>query len=206
MLIFFLIKLGLSKKTPTAKASLARHIIGLMTGNANFATPSPTLASIGLAADVLDAAEAAMDGSAIKTDERNIAQAALVNKLNQLQGYVESIAGNNTSIILSAGMEVRSPRTVTGLLGPVTDLTYKLGLFPGSVDINWKGIKNSKLFIVEARLQNLPLMEWDFVGETTKSKITISGLQSNTTYEFRIACISSAGPGPYCDPFVIRAY
>src|SRR6186713_1134482 len=53
LIIFFMVKLGLSKLSPLEKASLAKHIVEKMTGNANFTTPSPTLVSLDAAADAV---------------------------------------------------------------------------------------------------------------------------------------------------------
>src|SRR4051812_24225383 len=75
--IMLLAKLGFAQMTPTVKVSTARHIVDAMTGNPNFTTPNPSLASVTAAADALEAAQAALDGTLIKTYDRNTAQTAL---------------------------------------------------------------------------------------------------------------------------------
>jgi hypothetical protein len=206
LFILFLAKLGFNKMSPTDKVSKARQIVTAMTGNANFPTPTPPLASVTTAADALEAAQQAINGEEINTVLRDEAEAELETLMSGLQGYVDAASLKDTAKILSAGFEVRDARTAVGLLGPVESVTAKLGIFPATIDLKWKPIKRSKLFIVEYRMNNGPINAWEFGGETTKSKITIEGLQSNVVYDFKITCVSTAGPGPSSEIVTIKAY
>jgi hypothetical protein len=206
VVIFFMVKLGANGLKPSDKVSLTRHIVQNMTGNANFPTPSPTMVQLTAAADALEAAQAALDGTKAKTLARNAAEEALMIKLRQIQGYVDSTASGNKEVILSSGMDFNDPRTTVGKLGPVTDLTAKLGEFPGSIDLRWKGFKKKVSYRIYASNSMFPIQEFQLVGETTKQKITISDLQSNQVYSFRITCLTTAGEGPESETISIRVY
>jgi hypothetical protein len=204
--ILFMTKLGLGELNPAGKAILARRIISRMTNNPNFPAPTPTLASLEAAAQTLEEKVAAMDGSKLKLLSRNAAEEALDIKMRQIQGYVESVANNNPSIILSAGMGVRNPNAPIGIVGPVERITIKLGRSVGSVDIKWKPVIRRTMYKVEASTTPDNESSWKRVAFTSKSKTTIEGLESNTIYYFRITCFRPAGAGPKSELFCIRVY
>src|SRR3954462_8652021 len=100
------IKLNLSKLTVTEKLAKAEQIVLKMTGNANFPTPSPGLVAITTAANELKTAyaesQAARQTQKEKTATQNTKEDILDELLTQEAAFVESVAGNNEEIILSA--------------------------------------------------------------------------------------------------------
>src|SRR6516165_1944835 len=97
-----------------ALIKLAQAIVTAMTGNANFATPEPTLPSVTTAINDLANAETATQartrGAAATCNDK---LATLVQLLEQLKAYVQKTADanmeNGASIIQSAGVSVRKP-------------------------------------------------------------------------------------------------
>ena len=99
------IKLNLRQLSATDKIAKAKRIVTALTGNAEFTTPTPSLASVTSAIQAFEAATTAMQAArqevkssvsdqAVKEDE-------LIRVLNQLAAYVESVAGTNDSLIQS---------------------------------------------------------------------------------------------------------
>ncbi len=173
-----------------------RYMVTSMTGNANFGTPSPTLATITTNVNALEAASIAAKGGG-KDDTANMRAKEVVLDLSlKLLGYyVEGIASatpaNAEAIILSAGMDVKGkggnfPHTfevsATGNVGEVR--LQREGVSRGvyeyqmSIDIsndaNWQRIYNGK-----------------------HARIVKSGLVSGTRYYFRTAGIDKNGLSPW---------
>src|ERR1019366_543701 len=90
----------------------ATNIAQKLTGNPYFPTPTPTVAALTLAISDLHAAEtAALSRTKGTATVRNDKRAVLVSLLQQLDGYVQSVADatpeNGAAIIESAGLTVR---------------------------------------------------------------------------------------------------
>src|SRR3989344_8237196 len=103
-----LVSLKLSKQTVPAKIENARHYVTLMTGNANFATPVPSLSVVSTAINNLETAyNSALGGGKVLTAIMHDKEAILDNLVTQLSHYVEATANGSDSIILSAGMNVK---------------------------------------------------------------------------------------------------
>jgi hypothetical protein len=205
-LIFMLVKLRFNRLSAVDKASLAQHVIGKMTNNPHFPNPTPSLANLSSAAKALADKQAEMDGSKVKTEARNRAEDNLDKMMRQLQSYVSMIANGDRQIILSSGMDVRSPRTVRQKPGAVTDITIKLSQFPGSIDIKWKGQGRNCVYRVWATTNPQDNTSWKLLNSTTRQRITIDGLESGVVYYFRIVCFNSAGEGPHSEVYSIKAY
>src|SRR3979490_2850627 len=106
------IKLNLSSLTIPQKLAKAELIAAALTGNASFPTPTPALATFALAknelADAYSEAQTARLTAREKTTIQNKKEDALDGLFNQLAAYVESVAGSNEELILSAGMDPRA--------------------------------------------------------------------------------------------------
>ena len=201
----YLVKLGWKRLKPAQQVVKANEVITNLTGNPDFPTPIPTLATVQTAADELDAALLALDGSHEKTAVKNQKVERLSDLMTALVGYVQSASAGDEVKILSTGMGVRNAATRVGLLGPVDKLTAKLGQMPGAINLSWGGIKKTKLYIVS--MSTDPSTDvWEMKTESSKSKVTVDGLASGRTVYFRIACVSTAGIGPWSEVISIKVY
>jgi len=173
-----------------------RFIVTSMTGNANFGTPSPTLATITTNVNALEAASiAAKGGGKDETANMRAKEAVLDLSLKLLGYYVEGIASANPAnaeaIILGAGMDVRGKGgnfargfevSATGNIGEVRfqqagvshgSYEYQMSIDPSS-DANWQRIYSG-----------------------TRNRFVKSGLVSGTRYYFRAASIDKNGLSPW---------
>jgi hypothetical protein len=204
VVIFLLVKLGFSNLTPLQKVKLTRHIIEKMTGNANFTTPTPTLASVGLAADAVEDAENALDGTKAKTSVRNTAVRALNAKMRLLQGYVESASNNDPDIILTSGMAVRHARTKVGILPAPVGITAKSTEVEGQVKLKCQAVPKKAIYRVEAAPDFGGPLVWQVVAESTKATILINNLNPGQRYYFRIYAVNAAGASGSSEPIGCR--
>lgn len=196
LFILFLAKLGFQSLSVNDKISKARTIVTAMTGNAYFTTPTPALTTVTDATDALDAAQQALDGSKIKTDLRNTAETTLDVLMSGLQGYVDAVAMKNTEIVLSAGFDVRHPRTPAVILDAPTGITAVNTQIEGQVKLKWDSCKGASLYMVQMAVDNPmpnPGPDWQLVQQSHKANVLIENLQPGTKYIFRVAVINAAG-------------
>src|SRR5207253_8950786 len=93
------VKLGLADLTPDETVALANLIKTAMTGNANFATPNPTLAALGTLITTAQTKIATYNTASAAVDtalaDRDTALLGLRGGLTQEAAYVENITGGD---------------------------------------------------------------------------------------------------------------
>lgn len=198
VMILFLVKLGFTDLSVAKKIVKARKIITNMTGNAYFATPAPALSVLTTQTDALEAAEAAMDGSRLKTEQRNAALQTLTASLKLEQLYVEATANGNTEIILSSGFDLRNPATKPVILPAPVDVLARNNAFEGQIQLKWKAVKGKDLYVVSMST-DLSSGDWTMVAESTRARVTVSDLAPGKLYYFRVAAINPKGMGGWSD-------
>ena len=105
-------KSGFIQLTVPAKIIYSRDRVVEMTGNPNFVTPNPSLATVTTVTDDLETKElAAQGGGSAQIIARDAAALVWDNTMRALADYVDSIALGNTVIINSAGF---TPTDVEG--------------------------------------------------------------------------------------------
>jgi hypothetical protein len=158
-----------------------RAFVAAMTGNANFATPSPALAAVTTALDTLDAAETAALTRAKGTAEaRDAALAKVKTLLRQLEAYVQTIADGSGDqaepVIVSAALAVRkvTPRQkqIFEAVQSVSGSVVLFGVVVANASAyNWQMSTDGKT--------------WTALPTTSKAKTTVAGLTPGSTYYFR---------------------
>jgi hypothetical protein len=110
-----------TKLSDAAIADFTDVIINGLTGNAGFPTLPVPLATLGTQkADYLVKLAAAADGGKLATAEKNEARAVLEESLRQLAAYVQSLANNDLTLLLSSGFQpVSTNRAQSPLEKPV---------------------------------------------------------------------------------------
>lgn len=198
------VALKLSRLTVPQKIESARFIVLSMTGNANFPTPSPTLASITTLTNSLETAHiAALGGGTDDTANMHAKEVVLDLSLKLLASYVEGIANANSitaeAVILSAGMPVRKSPTHLA-----KDFDVIPTGNPGEVKISTK-YKVNATFIWQMTTNASDENSWVQITQTTQSKIIKSGLVSGTRYYFRVAMVDRTGIQPWSNVLNIIA-
>jgi hypothetical protein len=193
VLIFLLAKLGFSGLTNEDAVKKARQVVQAMTGNANFTTPNPTLVSISDAADALYAAEQALDGTKIKTNQRNLARKALNKLMSGILTYVDNIANGDTEVVLSAGMDLRNPKTKAVVLPAPVGLQISMTTGEGELKLTFQPVKKKLFYLVEAAADFPGPQVWESVAESSKATVIITGLQPGQKYQVRVRTVNSAG-------------
>jgi hypothetical protein len=198
-------------RTNASKMSLSQlqaavgNVITKMTGNANFATPNPPLATMSsLLADSQTKAAAyvaAVNAAEQVMTERDLARKALVDAFEQLAAYVQNQSGGDEVIILSSGYDVRGTATPVGPVAQVLNVAVTEGDGEGMLDVQWDPTKGAMSYEVALTTGADPATAtYTQVALPTGSKTTLTGLTSGTRVWIKVRAIGSEGPGPWSDP------
>lgn len=199
-------KLDLKGKTPLEKVQKTGDIVVATTGNANFTTPTPPLATLTAKADTLAAAYSAREAARQALDEAqaalDAAEADLDATLVTFAAYVESVSGGDAQKILSSGLAVKGPNSPIGPMPQVQGLDSVASVEAGRIILRWASVKGAKTYEVQTCPDPITADGWTGVGLPTKATLTVDGLPSGGRCWFRVRAIGSAGPGPWSDPCV----
>jgi hypothetical protein len=175
----------------------AMLIFNSMTGNLNFATPEPTLAEVKAAADALDAAIVEAKEAATKTKilARENKREVLTGLLKRLSLYVKLTALDDAEVLASSGFSLGKTPEPVGVLAKPQNFTVE-AVQVGTVKLSIKAINGANSYQYENRKKGTEA--WDVLVDT-KSKVTLTGLESGTLYEFRVTGIGTAAQRVYSD-------
>jgi len=200
--VWYAVKLGHSRVTFVALVDKSRTNISMLTGNATYATPNPTLAAFTTATDELDSAVQAYDFSRSRLDkqDRDLAFVALKAMRSDLGAYVQTTSGGDASLITSAGFEMEAGRQPLGLLAAPQDVRAVSTAYPGKVELRYKGVKGRLVYEVSICAGD-PKVEadWSLYTTTGKNRVSFTGLVSGKEYFFRVVALGAAGASPLSD-------
>lgn len=195
-----LVKLGFTTLSVPDKILKTRSIVTLMTGNASFTTPNPALAAVTTAANALETAfNDAADGGKTKTAIMHSKETKLNGLMSQLAAYVQEASGGVELVILSSGMEVRSPKTPPQELSAPLNLEALTGEFEGEITLRWKRVAKAKAYLIQKSADGAT--GWENLNITsTKAVAAINGLNSGSKLWFRVCAVGAKGNSPWSDP------
>jgi len=193
---------NLSRLRPNGLVDRARFHEQRMTGNAAFPDPVPSVAAIAAAREALETAITnAVDGGRTALAIRKARFSELKQLLDQLAGYVSSVAEGNELAILSSGFTVRQPNTPMPEPGTPKGLRAALTAHPGKVSLDWDPTRGAVTYHVQVnRVSPDDANAWELVGVTTRSRYSVSGLDAAKPSWFRVSAIGTAGTSAWSDP------
>jgi hypothetical protein len=175
-----------------------KFIEARMDGNPAFPDPTPKLSEIVAAREALETAiTGALDGGRTAVAIRRERQKELKLLLDQLAGYVSSVAEGNALAILSMGFGVKRQGSPVGDLLAPADLQADISSFAGRVDLRWKPVRGAVAYhLYLCRTEPSASATWEQVAVSTRAATKVVGLTSGQTFWFRVAAIGTAGVGP----------
>jgi len=204
----FIVRLGITGITPTALVVKGRNHVTMLTGNAAFPTPTPTLVAITAACDALDAANQTYDFNRGKAEKevRDVAFEVLKDLIRELGGYVQAHCNNQKELIISGGFDTRRLNTPLGPLAAPANVRALVTAFPGRLDLRWNGVHGRLMYIIEMTdIDPLLPTGWAPLTQTSKNRHTVLGLTSNTVYSFRLTTVGADGLSPVSDIATAKA-
>ncbi len=198
------VKTGLDGLNADETIALANTVKTAMTGNANFTTPTPPLATIGTAITTANTKIAAVNTIRAQLDtamtDRDLAVAVVAGLVTQEGAYVQNTSGGDPLKIQSAGFEIRAAAAPITLL-QVMSLAATCADMEGNVDIQWDPVRGAKSYEIQITLDpNVPT-SWAYKMGATKSSATIGGLTSGTKIWMRVRALGANNTtGAWSDP------
>jgi hypothetical protein len=194
---------GFSKLADDQFDNKAQSIVAALTGNANFPTTTPTLASIGTDLTACQQALAMQSGQARDT-QIAATRAKLADSLEKLARGLELVPNVTEAMLATSGFELRKVPSVSG----------EIVAAPGNVRLKQTGVSGVVQVLCDA-VNRASAYEMQYTldpnagpwidGETFASTrgIGISGLTRGKDYWVRLRAIGTNGPGPWSDPATI---
>ena len=175
----------------------AGRIIAGLTGNAHFATTTPTLAVVVAARDAYVAAVGTLDRGIPAVAKRDAARAPLEQVLRQLALNLQQTAQGDRVILISTGYPLQKTRQPTGIpaapqnlrlkQGKTGELIARCGVVPNALSYQWRFAT-----ITAPLLFSEP-------DPTGKATCTIEGLTPGTQYVVQTRVIGRKGTSDWSE-------
>jgi hypothetical protein len=180
--------------------SKTHSIIGNMTGNANFPTPTPSLAVVEAAAgNYSSALIKALTGNRADVADKNAKRAELENVLRSLCTYVNLTANGDVTKLLTSGFDISKDRQSIVLTRP-ENLRVENGTASGTLQISVKAVKGAHAYFHEYTT-DVTMAPGSWVSTTgTTSRMQFVNLQPGTVYYCRVGAIGTNNQLLYSDP------
>jgi hypothetical protein len=139
---------------------------------------------------------------AVKTAlaDQTIKEDALEQLVSQIASYVESVAGNDETLITSAGMDPRAPSSASTMPDTPSGLETTVGDRDGEIDLSWNPSSSAKSYLIQQSADPPTATGWTHAGTSTKSSITIDALSPGIRYWFRVCAVRASGQSGWSDP------
>jgi hypothetical protein len=201
-------KAGLTGLTPTALVEKGRNHIERCTRNTNVTLPADFLENLGMACDDLEAANIQVRENGGRKDLliRDARALTVKSMIRTLASYVDAQCEGDGVKINSTGFELhRSPQPV-GVLDAPTNVRAERGNQRGDVVLRWNAKRGRTQYVVQMNSGDPKVEEnWKWLASTTKIMHTISGLETDKQYYFRLRAHSAAGKGKMSDVAMSKA-
>ncbi len=181
-----------------------RNVIAMMTGNASFSDPTPTLAVMIAAVNDLELkAQDALNGGKLELVARRAAETTTLSLARQLGNYVESISNGDLEVLLSSGFEpVRAP-SPSVVPGTPTDPVLSHTGVSGELFFRFGGEANVRNFSIQ--YAEAPTGPWTDHGLSSSSRVLLEHLTPGKTYWARACANGAAGTSDWCTPASLMA-
>jgi hypothetical protein len=204
----FTVKMGIKGLPSVALAEKGRNNVTMLTGNATYPTPTPSLAALTAACTELERCntEVLFNGGKLAHQAKRLAVATLERMIKELAGYVQATSGGDKTKILSAGFDVRKPADRIGVLAAPQALHARISDFRGCIALAWKGVGGTRMYqvyITEGDPKEAT--GWTMVAVSTRTRILIDNLKTGQFYSFRVNAVGTAGESAYSEPAIAMA-
>ncbi len=184
------VSLGFIRLTDADADTFSANIIAKLTGNAAFPNLPVTLANLTTQYTTFhNAITAAMEGGKVAKAARDAARETLETSLRAMAAYVQSIAGQDLTVLLSSGFEaVNTSRTQTPLDTPnFTKIEHgnTTQLF-----LTVSAISNARSYEVQAKTGT---GGWQTVNVSAQSRnIVLENLTPGAVYDLQVRAIGGS--------------
>ena len=198
----FTVKLGIEGLPPEGVLEQGHAHIAALVGNADFATPVPSLAQQQLHCDGLEKAIAGVSQNGGKQDRLVLAAALRLVKddIKILAGYVQAESGGDPIKIARAAFGTRKEPKPPAPMPAPANLRLVITTLPGQLKARWGGVKDKRIYEGQGN-DGDPLVEanWKPLVMSSRNFFLITGLVSHAPYSVRVRAVGALGIGPWSD-------
>ena len=189
---------GFDRVSDAKLSQTAGFIITKITGNSNFPTPSPSLATLQTALDEFDdAVDAALTRDTDAINIKNEKKEALIELLHLLTYYVLYTSQGNRAIAETSGLKfAKDPAPAPELTKP-TNLKVVNSNQSGAMHVSTDAVKRSQAYMHQYT-DDATLQNWS-THTCTKRKCTIEGLVPGRLYFWRVGVVGPKDQVLYSD-------
>jgi hypothetical protein len=193
------VSLGFAQLPDADLDAFTENVIASMTGNPAFPTPIVPMADLETAGtNFKDALAATVQGGTLATANKDAARAALVALLRQEANYVQGIANNNQSTLLSSGFDSVTTSNTQSPLDTPTILTILNGT-SGQLTLRVEPVHNARAY--EVRKSSAPGVWQPAATSTQARRVVVPDLTPGTNYTFQVRAVGgSTGFSGWSDP------
>ena len=199
------VKLDLRARSDDEIIALSGLIVTSMTGNGDFSTPDPALATLTANAAAMSTLIAQRDALLAEAQEqtllirsaRDTLEGNLTTEGAYVQARVAALSGPldpawRKARIVGAGMQPADDPAPVGPMPKITGLVATQGDGDGMIDLHWNPVKRGlNSYVIERTTDPAGQTGWANAEVVTKSSLTLSGLVSGTRYWFRARAIGA---------------
>ena len=190
------VALSFARKVDADLIVFTRNVVALMTDNAQYPTPNPSLAAVTTSVNSFEATvQDALNGGKIAIATRNAARVELLALLRQLAAYVQGNCDVDLTALLTSGFEaVRAP-SPAGVLPAPQNARLSLTGKSGEMLLRFDRVVNAANYSVQ--VSDASTGPWEDETPSTSTRVLIEGLTPGQLYWVRACANGSAGAGAW---------
>ena len=190
---------GFSRLKASVFITFVRNVVTLMTGNANFETPSPALEAITRAANnFASLVEQALNGDRIVIKARNAARVVLLNLMRQLAAYVQGHCQDSVAILATSGFENIKPKSPSTIPAVPANPRLSAGRVSSTLIFRFGRDKNVNNFSIQTADDSAgPWTDW---GLSSRARVVLENLTPLKLKWARARANGSAGSSDWSEP------
>ena len=198
------VALSFAKKVDTDLIAFVRNVISLMTNNAQYPNPTPSLAASTASVNAFETAvHDALDGGKIAIATRNAARVELLGLMRQLAAYVQANCNADLLALIGSGFDaVRAPSPVRPLSAPKNP---RLSLTGKSGELLFRFDREDNSVNYSVQTAPTATGPWTDEALSTASRVVIGGLTPGETLWARACANGSAGASEWSAPTTAMA-
>ena len=201
------VKIGFSGLSVPEQIERAKSIVTKMTGNANYTTPSPSLAVVTAAVDALETAyNNSRNRVKVKVAAMYLRRKEMLFQIVQEAAYVQEASEGDEEKILSSGFELRSTNSIHPVVADmVTNVQLNDGSVSGKLKVQWDAASNAIIYIIEVS-KSIDFNDSDALrGITTKTQKEVGNLSPGLKYWIKVTALGREEIGSPSEPVSIIA-
>lgn len=188
----------------TQLIAFVRNVITLMTGNPQYPTPTPTLATMTTAVDAFETAvQDALDGGRLPIATRNAKRAELLSLTRQLASYVQGHCNEDLVLLLSSGFEAVKAKTPPYVPPAPENQRLEQTGKTGELALKFDRVSNAVNYSIQTATS--PDGPWEDWGLSTKARVLITDLTAGKVYWARACANGSQGSSDFGGPATAMA-